>query len=149
VQEDARRVVWNGEGEGMVAISSFDRRVLSDFYEADSALFFDIKVDLAPERQAYVRLGCGPSCQSDIEVTSLLGSLVGKGWKTLRVDLACFPEVKTSFGLHRLPHELFTLVLEPFALVANGKMDVSFSRVYIEKLSARVGTFGCVDWITP
>lgn len=145
VQEDARRAIWNGEGEGVVALSSAERQVLSDFYEAESALFFDIKVDHAPERQAFVRLGCGPSCYSDVDVTALLVNLVGKGWKTIRVDLGCFPEVKTTFGLHRLPHELFSLVLEPFSLLANGKMDVSFSDVYIKKASACGGTVGLLD----
>ncbi|ACE83024.1 beta-glucosidase Cel3B [Cellvibrio japonicus] len=144
VQEDARRAVWNGEGEGLVALSTPNRQVLSDYYESDAALFFDIKVDQAPEQQAFVRIGCGPSCHSDVDVTELLRSLEGKGWASIRVDLACYPEVETNFGLRRLPHELFALILEPFSLVANGKMDISFSRVYIEKNRAQHGTFGVV-----
>ena len=142
VQEDARRVRWNGNGEGLVALSTLNRQVLSDYYEADSALFFDLRVDLAPQGQAFVRIGCGPSCFSQVELTALLRELEGRGWVSLRVDLHCFPAAGTDFGLSRQPHELFALILEPFALVANGAMDVSFANVYIEKGRAQGATWG-------
>lgn len=133
VQEDARRVEWNGKGEGLVGLSALDRQVLSDYFESDSSILFDIKLDEAPVEPVYVRIGAGPSCFSDVEITSLLVAAVGKGWATLRVDLACFPEAGTDFGLRRLPHELFALILEPFSLVTKGKLGLAFSNVYIEK----------------
>lgn len=133
VQEDARRVVWNGDGEGLVAISTLNRQVLSDYYESDSSLVFDIKVDAAPNDKAWVRIGCGPSCYSQVEITQELTSIAGAGWKTLTVDLKCYPDAGTDFGLKRTPQELFALILEPFVLVANNKLDVTFAQVRIEK----------------
>lgn len=133
VQEDARRALWNGDGEGLVAISTPNRQVLSDYYESDSALVFDIKVDAKPEAQAWVRIGCGPSCYSQVEITKELTAITGKGWKTLSVDLKDYPDAGTDFGLKRTPQELFALILEPFTLVANGKLDATFSQVRIEK----------------
>jgi beta-glucosidase len=139
VQEDARRAYWNGEGEGLVAISSLNRQVLSDYYESNSALVFDIKVDLAPVDKAWVRIGCGPSCYSQVDITTELTEIVGAGWKTLLVDLECYPDAGTDFGLKRTPQELFALILEPFTLVANNKLDVTFSHVRIEKDLAQGG----------
>lgn len=133
VQEDARRVVWNGEGEGIVAISTANRQVLNDYYESDSALIFDIKVDSAPQANAWVRIGGGPSCTSQVDITAELSAIAGKGWHVLAVNLTSFPGVETDFGLKRTPQELFALILEPFSLVANGKLDVTFSQVRIEK----------------
>ena len=133
VQEDARRAVWNGEGEGLVAISTLNRQVLSDYYESDSSLVFDIKVDAAPADKAWVRIGCGPSCYSQVDITQELAGIVGAGWKTISVDLKCYPDAGTDFGLKRTPQELFALILDPFTLVANGKLDVTFSQVRIEK----------------
>jgi len=133
VQEDARRAVWNGDGEGLVAISTLNRQVLSDYYESDSALVFDIKVDTAPAGKAWVRIGCGPSCYSQVDITQELTSIAGTGWKTLTVDLKCYPDAGTDFGLKRTPQELFALILEPFTLVANNKLDVTFAQVRIEK----------------
>ena len=139
VQEDARRVIWNGEGEGLVAISNQNRQVLSSYYESNSSLLFDVKVDSAPEDQAWVRIGCGPSCYSQVEITRELREIVGGGWKTLSVDLICYPDAGTDFGLKRTPEELFALILEPFALVANGALDLTFSHVRIEKSRAQGG----------
>lgn len=133
VQEDARRAVWNGSGEGLVAISSLDRQVLSDYYDAESSLVFDIKVDAAPTDKAWVRIGCGPSCYSQVDISQELISIAGQGWKTLMVDLKCYPDAGTDFGLKRTPQELFALILEPFTLVSNGTLDVTFANVKIEK----------------
>ena len=133
VQEDARRAVWNGEGEGLVAISTLNRQVLSDYYESESSLVFDIKVDAAPVDKAWVRIGCGPSCYSQVDITRELTDIVGLGWKTISVDLKCYPDAGTDFGLKRTPQELFALILEPFTLVSNNKLDVTFSQVRIEK----------------
>jgi beta-glucosidase len=133
VQEDARRVVWNGSGEGLVGISNPNRQVLSDYYEADSSLIFDVKVDSAPANQAWIRIGCGPSCYSQVDITSELKAIAGTGWSTISVDLKCYPDAGTDFGLKRTPEELFALILEPFALVANGELDLTFSCVRIEK----------------
>ncbi|WP_331345750.1 glycoside hydrolase family 3 protein [Cellvibrio sp. UBA7661] len=133
VQEDARRAVWNGEGEGLVALSTPNRQVLSDYYESRSSLVFDIKVDAAPANNAWVRIGCGPSCYSQVEISKELSTIEGTGWRTLIVDLQCYPDAGTDFGLKRTPRELFALILEPFALVSNDKMDISFAQVRIEK----------------
>jgi beta-glucosidase len=62
-----------------------------------------------------------------------LTDIEGMGWKTLMVDLKDYPDVATDFGLKRTPQELFALILEPFTLAANGKLDVTFSQVRIEK----------------
>lgn len=133
VQEDARRAVWNGKGEGLVGLSASERQVLSDYFESNSAILFDVKLEAAPSAPVFVRIGAGPSCFSDVEITHLLNEIVGKGWSTLRVDLTCFPEAGTDFGLKRLPHELFALILEPFSLVTSGALELAFSNVFIEK----------------
>jgi beta-glucosidase len=133
VQEDARRVQWNGEGLGIVALSTHNRQALSDYYESESALLFDVKINQAPEGKVAVRIGCGPSCSTHVDVTEEFRSIVGAGWKTLSIGLDLFPEVLTDFGLHRLPHELFALVIEPFALATDKPLDLVFANVRWEK----------------
>jgi beta-glucosidase len=133
VQEDARRAQWNGEGLGIVALSTHNRQVLSDYYESASALVFDVKVNQPPEGKVWVRIGCGPSCNTEVDVTGQLASIATAGWKTLSISLDLFPEVLTNFGLHRLPHELFALVIEPFALVSDNRLDLVFANIRWEK----------------
>ncbi|WP_308429284.1 glycoside hydrolase family 3 protein [Cellvibrio zantedeschiae] len=139
VQEDARRAQWNGNGEGLVAISTLNRQVLSDYLHANSALIFDVKVDDAPKGNARVRIGCGPSCYTEVDLTAQFKAISGQGWKTIKVDLVLFPDAGTDFGLKRTQEELFELVLEPFSLVANDKLDLVFSNVRIEKNAGQNG----------
>ncbi len=143
VQEDARRAQWNGNGEGLVAISTLNRQVLSDYLHANSALIFDVKVDQAPKGTARVRIGCGPSCYTEVDLTEHFKDVAGKGWKTLKVDLVLFPDAGTDFGLKRTQEELFELVLDPFSLVASDELDLVFSNVRIEKNAGQNGSVRC------
>lgn len=143
VQEDARRAQWNGNGEGLVAISTLNRQVLSDYLHSNSALIFDVKVDQAPKGNARVRIGCGPSCYTEVDLTEQFKTIAGQGWKTVKVDLVLFPDAGTDFGLKRTQEELFELVLDPFALVANNELDLVFSNVRIEKNAGKNGTVRC------
>jgi len=140
VQEDARRAVWNGTGEGLVALSTLNRQVLSDYLHSNSALIFDVKVDAAPKGNARVRIGCGPSCFTEVDLTTQFTSIANKGWKTVKVDLVLFPDAGTDFGLKRTQEELFELVLEPFSLVSNDELDLVFSNVRIEKSAGQNGS---------
>ena len=140
VQEDARRAVWNGTGEGLVALSTLNRQVLSDYLHSNSALIFDVKVDAAPKGNAKVRIGCGPSCFTEVDLTTQFTSIANKGWKTVKVDLVLFPDAGTDFGLKRTQEELFELVLEPFSLVSNDELDLVFSNVRIEKSAGQNGS---------
>ncbi len=133
VQEDARRVIWSGDGEGWLAIATRDRQVLIDYLREGGALQVDINVDQAPTRSVVLRMGCGPSCNSDLDITAELRELAGQGWQTLTVDLTRFPDVGSNFGLVLPPEEFFHLVLAPFGLVTSGELDVTFSRVRIAK----------------
>lgn len=133
VQEDARRVIWSGTGEGWLALATRDRQVLIDYLHQGGALLVDIKVDQAPTSSVILRMGCGPSCNSDLDVTDEIHALAGKGWQQLSIDLKRFPDVGSNFGLVLPPEEFFHLVLAPFGLVTSGELDVTFSGVQIRK----------------
>jgi len=140
VQEDARRAQWNGSGEGLVALSALTRQVLSDYLHSNSALIFDVKIDAAPKGKVRARVGCGPSCCTEVDLTTQFTSIANKGWKTIKVDLVLFPDMSTDFGLKRTQEELFELVLEPFSLVSDSELDLVFSNVRIEKNAGENGS---------
>lgn len=132
-QQDARRVVWNGQGQGQVALSTADRQDFVGYAHEKSALIFDIKVDTAPTAKTFLRLGCGSYCASDIDFTEKLTAFVGKSWQTVSVDLNCFPTAGANFGVSQPAHEFLTQVLQPFSLVTSGELTVNFANVRIEK----------------
>ncbi|WP_049721247.1 glycoside hydrolase family 3 protein [Gilvimarinus polysaccharolyticus] len=136
VQEDARRAQWNGTGVGLVALTTRDRQVLVDYLDSDGALMFEIKVDVAPSKNVTLRLGCGPDSYSDLDITSTMQGLAGNGWAQVHVPLRLFPDVGSDFGLVLPPSEFFHRILEPFTLVSEGELDLSFSRVTLKKAAA-------------
>ncbi|WP_020208478.1 glycoside hydrolase family 3 protein [Gilvimarinus chinensis] len=136
VQEDARRALWNGEGEGFVALSTRDRQVMVDYLENDGALVFELRVDSAPTAPVTLRLGCGPNSNSDLDITDTVKSLADKGWAKVTVPLHLFPDVGSDFGLVLPPEEFFYRILEPFTLVTQGALDLRFSFVEVQKHKA-------------
>ncbi|HEY8939330.1 MAG TPA: glycoside hydrolase family 3 N-terminal domain-containing protein [Cellvibrio sp.] len=133
VQEDARRVEWNGQGAGQVAFSVSDRKDFTNYVTANTALVFEIKVDAAPTKTTFLRLGCGSFCASDINVTEKLKSFAGKSWQTVTVPLSCFPNSGANFGVNQPTSEYWTQVLQPFSLLTDGKLDITFSKVSLVK----------------
>lgn len=142
-QQDVRRVVWNGEGPGHVALFSEERQDFSGYLEDDAALFFDIKVDNAPDSTAFLRWGCGSYCASDIDFTKRLQAAEGKGWQTVSVDLQCFPTSGATFGVIQPISEFITQTLQPFVLWTKSEMDISFGQVRVLKGKAADATLSC------
>ena len=131
-QHDARRVVWNGEGVGLVRLFAADTQNLMGYLDADSALVFDIKVAQAPTEKTNLRLVCGSACMSDIDFTSRLTEAAGKDWQTVSIGLSCFPVVEGKTSA-----DLFSQVVEPFSLMTEGTLDVTFANVKIVKGAAK------------
>jgi beta-glucosidase len=133
VQEDARRVQWNGSGSGQVALSVANRQDFINYYSSDSALVFDIKVDAAPSATTYLRLGCGSYCASDIDLSEKLKGFTGQGWQTVTVPFKCYPTSGANFGIAQPPEEYWTQILQPFSLITSGTLDISFAKVSVVK----------------
>ncbi len=132
-QHDARQVVWSGEGQGLVALFSSQRLNLLEYLSSDSVLTFDVKVDAAPSDTTWLRLGCGSYCAADIDFTEHLAKLAGEGWQTVSVALDCFPDSGENLGVISSPEAYFAHVVQPFALVTEGSLDLTFSDVVIQK----------------
>lgn len=133
VQEDARRVQWNGTGPGQVALAVEDRQDFINYWKEDSALLFDIKVNAAPSAVTQLRLGCGSYCAADIEFTEQLKGFAGKDWQTVTVPLSCYPDSGANFGVTQPPSEYWSQVLQPFSLVTSGTLDITFANVRVIK----------------
>ncbi len=142
-QQDARRVVWNGEGMGQVALFAENRQDFTGYLREEAALVFDLNVETTPGDTTYLRLGCGSYCASDIDLTGLLAERAGEGWQTLSVDLGCFPTAGSNFGVSQPIEEFITQVLKPFSLLTEGELALRFAEVRVEKGRAQNATLSC------
>lgn len=144
-QQDARQVVWNGEGPGQIALFAPQRQDWTGYLQDNAALIFDIKVNRAPTDTTWLRFGCGSYCASDIDLTERLTAAEGEGWQTLSVDLSCFPQAGANFGVSQPIEEFITQVRQPFSLLTEGQLDVTFAEVRVEKSKADEATLSCTD----
>ncbi|MBU2887412.1 glycoside hydrolase family 3 C-terminal domain-containing protein [Gilvimarinus agarilyticus] len=145
-QEDARRVVFNGRGPGHVALFTEELQDWTEYVSDNAALILDIKVDSPATKEAFLRLGCGSYCASDLDVTTGLNEhLAGNGWQTVSVDLSCFPDSGERFGVRQPLEEFITQVVRPFSIYTEGELDFTFANVRVEKYQAADATISCQD----
>ncbi|VUD45956.1 Beta-glucosidase BoGH3B [Thalassocella blandensis] len=133
MQEDARRVQWNGSGEGSVAFSAGTPKDLSLYVNENSAFVLDVKVDGVPTKNVYLKVGCGFKCVSELDLTDKFMAISKKGWQTLTVPLRCLKASTENSGSVQKLEEFWAQIEQPFSLTSRGALDISFSKISIVK----------------
>jgi len=126
VQEDARRIQWNGEDAGTLAFVSLQRSDLSSYFGSQGAMVFDVKVDAKPTQDVRLGMSCGQDCLAEKSITELLTNATPGEWKTLSISLQCFTH-------DRLKDDM---VLSPFYIHTIGILDLTLHDIRIEKNTA-------------
>ena len=126
VQEDARRVVFNGSEQGSVAFSSQHAIDLSPYKKAKAKLEVTIRLPkeakLASMQGVYFAMGCGEKCQGRVDTAKALTSLKVNQWQTLSIDLQCFEESGVDMS-----H-----ITQPFIISASSALTIDFTDVFIK-----------------
>ncbi len=123
VQEDTRRVQFNGSAKATVTFGSTTRSDLSVYAENKGALVFDVKVNAKPTAAVSVGMYCGSDCAGEIPVTEQLNAAPLGEWTSVSIALECFAKKRVKLDM----------VLAPFMLSTDGSLDVSLYNVRIEK----------------
>jgi beta-glucosidase len=123
VQEDSRRMVWNGSGVGIVGFFADTRSDISEFATDDSALVLTVKVDRKPAANVFVGMECGRDCGAEQSITDRLETVAAGEWETVSVDMSCF----TNSGFKP------DMVLSPFYLKTDGALDLTVYDVHIQR----------------
>ena len=121
VQEDSRRLQWSGAGSASVGFFANQRTDLSSYLLSKGALVFDVKVDEAPTGDVRIGMGCGTECLAEQPITGLLRQAEPGKWRTVSVALQCLADKGAKLDM----------VLSPFYMVTEGKMDVSVNSVRV------------------
>jgi len=130
VQEDSRRVQWNGAGGGKVEFLAQQRSDLSSYFDAQGAMVFDVKVDAQPTRDVHLGMSCGQDCLAERSITEVLTNASGD-WTTISISLECFTHDRLRTDM----------VLSPFYIRTGGSLDLTFHNVRIEKNT--IANFQC------
>ncbi|WP_160154685.1 exo 1,3/1,4-beta-D-glucan glucohydrolase [Microbulbifer sp. ALW1] len=121
VQEDSRRLQWNGEGNAMAGFFANSRTDLSSYLGKQGALVFDVKVDAAPSDAVSLGMNCGMDCGAEQSITELLKGAAPGEWKTVAVDLQCLADAGAKLDM----------VLSPFYVRTAGALDMTVHNIHI------------------
>jgi beta-glucosidase len=132
-QEDGRRVSWSGKGEATVALQSHTALDLQRESNGDLMLLTTLRVDSAPQGDAWLSVGCGTGCSARIAIGPTLGRLPAGQWTRVGVPLKCLAAAGADVGkLDR-----------PWSIGTAGKMTLAVSRVALGALNEAETTIEC------
>lgn len=123
VQEDTRRLQFNGTAKATVTLGSTTRTDFSGYAESKGALVLDVKVNVKPSAEVSLGMSCGSDCVGEIAVTDQLNAATVGEWTTVSIALECFAKKRVKMDM----------VLAPFMLSTEGSVDISIYNVRIEK----------------
>lgn len=131
VQEDARRIVWQGEGEASVFLGSAFPRDLRAYPEAQGVLQVDIRT-LKGEGELWLGMGCGENCQAMLPLQAHLAAT--SDWQTITVDLACFAK-QPGFDFGKVQHS--------FRLTSRTARELDIGDIQLKPNGAKQATIQC------
>ncbi|WP_272931651.1 glycoside hydrolase family 3 protein [Shewanella sp. KX20019] len=124
VQEDARRVEFNGVGAGYINFRSNFPRDLRAVVESNAVLSFALKVDSDISDDVYVAMGCDTDCGKPLNITDAISLLPTDEWQTVSIELKCFSDTGVDFAK----------INSPFSLSTKGKLIVSIADIEMKPL---------------
>nr|WP_267126317.1 exo 1,3/1,4-beta-D-glucan glucohydrolase [Xanthomonas sacchari] len=132
-QEDGRRLAWSGWREAVVALQSHTPLDLQRESNGDLMLVTTLRVDAAPQGEAWLAVGCGSGCAARVAIGPTLTALPVGQWKRVGVPLKCL--AAAGADLSKLDR--------PWALTTAGAMTLSVSRVALGALNEAESTVAC------
>ncbi|MCE3253477.1 MAG: glycoside hydrolase family 3 protein [Cellvibrio sp.] len=123
VQEDSRRLQFNGSAKATVSLGSTTRTDFSAYAGSKGALIFDVKVNTKPGAEVELGMYCGSDCVGALPITGQLNAVNVGEWASVSVALECLAKKRVKMDM----------VLAPFVLSTAGSLDISIYNVRIEK----------------
>lgn len=128
---DAIQIKWSPRKKMVGTLSLYGNPIdLSKFKDA-AALTIDMRVDVKPDKDVKIALGCGYPCQADLSINKIIKTMPKGEWFSLPLPLNCFKS--DNFDLSKING--------PFSIATEGKFTVSITNIRLEKLPE--GDKGC------
>jgi len=132
-QEDGRRLAWSGKGEAIAALQSHTALDLQRESNGDLMLLTTLRVESAPQGDAWLAVGCGTGCVARIAIGPTLAKLPIGQWTRVGVPLKCLVAAGADVGkLDR-----------PWSIGTAGEMTLAVSRVALGALNEAETTIEC------
>ncbi len=132
-QEDGRRLAWSGNGEAVAALQSHTALDLRRESNGDLMLLTTLRVDAAPQGEAWLSVGCGAGCSARVAIGASLAALPQGQWKRVGVPLKCLAKAGAKLDA----------IDRPWSVMTGDAMTISVSRVALGALNEAEVTLGC------
>jgi beta-glucosidase len=116
VQEDARQITFNGEGEANYYFQSNSPINITHYLKTDGVLSLDLRVDEHPTGHVDFLMGL-----SKKNLTDYLNASSPQVWTNLTISMKCFSKLVTDFNKLDMP----------LSIATNGALKVSIANVKI------------------
>jgi len=137
VQEDARRIIFNGTEKGQVAFTSSFATDLTPYNKANSALELTVRLPeshrYSEQQGVYLSMTCGKQCQGKVNISKELSLLKVDQWHTLSIDIQCFEKSGTDMSN----------IISPFVLSSTTALSIDFTDVFIKPNSIDAANVSC------
>jgi beta-glucosidase len=122
VQEDARKITWNGKTATSVALLAAAPINLQREANGQLSIGFDYQVGQPPTSNVAARMECGPGCQGAVDLTKVFSKATAGQWSHVRVPLQCFVAAGTRMDT----------ITQPFELNSTGPFELSVANIRLE-----------------
>ncbi len=137
VQEDARRVIFNGKEKGQLPFSSSFPIDLTQHSKANSSLELRVRLtekqSFSEQKGVYLSMACGEQCQGTVDIAKALSVLKTNQWHTLSFDLQCFE--KSGADLSK--------ITSPFMLSTADPLSIDFTDVFVRTNNLEQAIISC------
>ena len=137
VQEDSRRAIFNGKGEGRIGFTNSYATNFTAYLDAKSTLELTVRLpkqqNLTEQKPIYISLLCGDNCEGKVNITDQLSKLTLNQWSTLSIDLQCF--VNNGADISK--------VFTPFSLSTAARLNIDFTDVIIRPNAIKQAIISC------
>lgn len=119
VQEDSRRITWNGSGAGSVLLKSPQVENLTSVTKDLPVLVFDMNLLARPSKEVFFGATCGDDCSGIVEFKDTLMRPALDQWETHSIDVQCF--VNAGLDLSKIE--------SLFSMETAGVLDVTLANI--------------------
>jgi beta-glucosidase len=137
VQEDARRVIFNGKEKGQIAFNSSFPADLTQYSKANSTLELTVRLmeshRFSEQQSVYLSMTCSEQCQGKVNISKELSLLKVDQWHTLNISLQCFEKSGADMS-----H-----IISPFVLSSTTPISIDFTDVFIKPNSIDAVNVSC------
>ena len=133
VQEDARRISFDGTELAHVSLVSNFPEDLRAYIESNATLNFSLRVNSEIKDEVGLAMVCEQDCQGSLALSEYLRPLAASQWHDVVIDLQCFQQAGVNFAQ----------VISPFQLSSSAAVSLSFADITIVPNNKANATMSC------